>query len=74
MVMKARPIRYLGIATCVFAGGFWYFVAGLACGLSGAGGCSNVPPLPWEYPMALAYAMPVFMFGMALIAISRRMR
>lgn len=69
-----RVFLFSGMAICGFAAGLWYFVAGLSCGLSGAGGCSDVPPWPWEYPTALAYPLPVFTFGLVLVLVSRRLR
>jgi hypothetical protein len=70
----ARVFLFSGIAVCVFAGGFWYFVAGLRCGLSGAGGCGNYPPPPWKYPDALTYSLPIFGLGLAFIIASRHYR
>jgi hypothetical protein len=69
-----RVFLFSGIAVCAFAIGFWYFVAGLSCGLSGLGGCSNIPPWPWENPTALAYSLPIFTLGLLFILVSHRFR
>ncbi|CUX72196.1 hypothetical protein AGR6A_pb0019 [Agrobacterium sp. NCPPB 925] len=69
-----RVFLFSGMTICVFAAGFWYFVSGLACGLSGAGGCSNIPTWPWKYPSALAYSLPVFALGAIVIFVSRWVR
>lgn len=56
--MVKRVFLFSGIAVCLFAVGFWYIVASLSCGLDGAGGCSNLSPVPWKYPDASAYSLP----------------
>ena len=68
--MVKRVFLFSGIADCLFAVGFWYFVASLSCGLDGAGGCCNLPPAPWKYPNALAYSLPFLGLGLVFILAS----
>jgi hypothetical protein len=63
--MIKRVFLLTGIAACAFSVGFWYFVAGLGCGLNGAGGCSNYLSSLWKYPLlsptprpSLGWALP----------------